>query len=448
MFRARKLIAVMITLLLLASIAIACTPSNNGSPSPSPSNNEAGSDVTATETEQVNLRFAWWGSEERHNATLEAIKLYEERNPNVKIVPEYGGWEGFTNKLKTQLIAGQGPDVIFAELTWGIDPEYYYNVDEFSSIRLDKINPALLEEAKVDGKLKGVPVYQAVNAIVYNRTLFQELGVTEPQAGWTWADYARIAQEITEKSEGKVYGAVDDMAGNASGDLFYSMMKAFTGKPVYSEEGIVYSDVDAKKVFQYWEDLRAKGAVTPPDIAAADDSNQNSPLVKRQAAMQFRGASIFGRLQSITKDELAMIPLPRDEFTGDVAALEVIMTINKNSSHPEEVAKFIDFFINDLDAARLLKNVRGVSSNSEVREMLANSPELLDDSTRKLFEITNEVYAKELQLMDPIPERFDEFRGERKLFDQVMQKLAFKQISLDEAVAELRKEGEKIFSQQ
>jgi multiple sugar transport system substrate-binding protein len=434
----------LVTLFLLASIAIACTPKKSNNPAPAQSEGTSGGEGGAKKTE---LRFAWWGSEERHNATLEAIKLYEERNPTIKIVPEYGGWEGFTDKLKTQLVAGQGPDVIFAELTWGINPDFYLNVDDFSSIRLDKINPTLLEEAKVNGKLKGVPVYQAVNAIVYNRTLFKELGVEEPKAGWTWADYAKIAQEITEKSSGKVYGAVDDMAGNASGDLFYSMMKAYTGKPVYSKEGLAYADADAKRVIQFWQDLRAKGAVTPPEIAAADDSNQNSPLVKRQAAMQFRGASIFGRLQSITKDELAMVPLPKDKFSGDVAALEVIMTINKNSSHPEDVAKFIDFFINDLDAAKSLKNVRGVSSNSEVREMLANSPELLDESTRKLFDITNEVYSKELQRMDPIPDRFDDFRGERKLFDQEMQKLAFKKISLDEAVEQLRAGGKKIFGQ-
>lgn len=442
MVKAKSLVAVMVTLVMVAVLAIACTPSNTGT-----SKTNDGAKTGNTNEKKINLRFAWWGSEERHNATLQAIKLYEERHPNIKIVPEYGGWEGFTDKLKTQLIAGQGPDVIFAELTWGIDPNYYLNVDEFPSIRLDKINPTLLEEAKVGGKLKGVPVYQAVNAIVYNRTLFKELGVQEPQAGWTWADYARIAQEIKEKSGGKVYGAADDMAGNASGDLFYAMMKAFSGKPVYAEQGLAYSDADAKKVFQFWEDLRAKGIVTPPDMAAADDSNQNSQLVKRQAAMQFRGASIFGRLQSITKDELAMVPLPKDQYTSDVAALEVIMTVNKNSAHPEEVAKFIDFFINDLDAAKLLKNVRGVSSNSEVREMLAKSPELLDDSTRKLFEITNSIYSQKLQPMDPIPDKFDEFRGAHKLFDRVMQKLAFKQTTLDKALTELRQDGEKIFKQ-
>ncbi|SFJ82580.1 multiple sugar transport system substrate-binding protein [Paenibacillus sp. UNC496MF] len=437
MVKVKKTLLTAISVAMLSSIVVACTTDNGAS--------ETSNAKDGQKAGKTSLRFAWWGSEERHNATLEAIKLYEERHPEIDIVPEYGGWEGFTDKLKTQLIAGEGPDVIFAELAWGIDTNYYLSVDKFPSIHLDKINKALLDQAKVNGEVKGVPVYQAVNAIVYNKTLFQELGVAEPKQGWTWADYAAKAKEITEKSKGKVYGAVDDMAGNASADVFYAQMKALTGKPVYSADGIVYSDQDALKVVQYWEELRAAGAVTTPDISAADDSNQNSPLVKRQAAMQFRGASIFGRLQSNTKDELAMVPVPRGDFSPDAAITEVIMTINKHSKAPEEVAKFIDFFINDLDAAKLLKNVRGVSSNSEVRDMLANSPDLLDASTRALFKINSEVYAQELAPMDPIPEKFDEFRGEKKLFDQVMQKLAFDKSTPEEAIQELREKGEAIF---
>ncbi|MDF2964359.1 MAG: putative secreted protein [Paenibacillus sp.] len=440
----KKSVTVLVSLMMLSSIAIACTKSESGKQA---QNQMSGTTDTAAKgnSDKINLRFAWWGSEERHNATLAAIKLYEQKNPNVKIVPEYGGWEGFTDKMKTQLIAGQGPDVIFAELTWGIDPNYYMSVDKFPVIKLDKINKALLEQAKINGEVKGVPVYQAANSIMYNKTVFKELGIEEPKKDWTWDDYAAKAKEITEKSQGKIYGAADDMAGNGSGDLFSSQLKAFTGKPVYSLNGLAYSDDDAKKVLQYWVNLREKGYVAPPDIAAADDSNQNSTLVKRQAAMQFRGASIFSRLQSNTKDELAMVPIPRDKFIGDSALLEVIMTINKNSKHQEEVAKFINFFINDLEAAKLLKNVRGVSSNSEVRDMLANAPELLDESTRKLFKITSEVYGRELLMMDPIPDKFDEFRGQKKLFDQVMQKLAFKQIQVDAAVKELREKGDKIF---
>ena len=43
--------------------------------------------------DQVVLRFSWWGSEDRHMATIEAIERYMELNPNVLIEYEYMGFD-------------------------------------------------------------------------------------------------------------------------------------------------------------------------------------------------------------------------------------------------------------------------------------------------------------------------------------------------------------------
>jgi hypothetical protein len=44
-------------------------------------NNTSGTDGS----KEIVLRFLWWGSESRHKATLDAIKLFEEKNPGIKI---------------------------------------------------------------------------------------------------------------------------------------------------------------------------------------------------------------------------------------------------------------------------------------------------------------------------------------------------------------------------
>jgi multiple sugar transport system substrate-binding protein len=60
----------------------------------------------------INLRVAWWGSQTRHNQTLEVIKLFEKRYPNIKITPEYTSWSDYWTKLNTQAAAQNLPDVI------------------------------------------------------------------------------------------------------------------------------------------------------------------------------------------------------------------------------------------------------------------------------------------------------------------------------------------------
>jgi multiple sugar transport system substrate-binding protein len=59
------------------------------------------------------MRMAWWGSTIRHQRTKEAIRLFEKKNPNVKIEPEpTGDFVEYWNKIATQASGGNAPDVI------------------------------------------------------------------------------------------------------------------------------------------------------------------------------------------------------------------------------------------------------------------------------------------------------------------------------------------------
>ena len=72
-----------------------------------------------TQSYAVNqLRFSWWGGDSRHKPTLSAIKLFEEKNPNVKITPEYIGWEGYPERLTTQISGGNEPDIMQINWAW------------------------------------------------------------------------------------------------------------------------------------------------------------------------------------------------------------------------------------------------------------------------------------------------------------------------------------------
>ena len=44
---------------------------------------------------QVELRVAWWGSQDRHDRTIKAIELFQKKYPNIKV-----GTEGTTYYLR------------------------------------------------------------------------------------------------------------------------------------------------------------------------------------------------------------------------------------------------------------------------------------------------------------------------------------------------------------
>lgn len=64
------------------------------------------------DSEPVTLRFMWWGDDVRHQATLDVIEQYEKDHPNVTIEAEYGGYDGYFEKLTTQLSGGTAADII------------------------------------------------------------------------------------------------------------------------------------------------------------------------------------------------------------------------------------------------------------------------------------------------------------------------------------------------
>ena len=42
---------------------------------------------------KIEMRISWWGSDARHNATIDALEAYMRRHPNINISPEYQGFD-------------------------------------------------------------------------------------------------------------------------------------------------------------------------------------------------------------------------------------------------------------------------------------------------------------------------------------------------------------------
>ena len=111
----RRFLSVLVILMMAFLAACGGGNSNtNNTPSSSAGNNPSANTDGANNSgvEQIELRMAWWGGQERHDRTLKVIELYEKENPHIKIIPEYSGFDGYFDKLTTQFAAGNAPDII------------------------------------------------------------------------------------------------------------------------------------------------------------------------------------------------------------------------------------------------------------------------------------------------------------------------------------------------
>lgn len=105
------------SLLLVTAILIsACGSGNNNAGSSNTGNSSQPSEAGgAAGEEQVELRVMWWGDQTRADITTAMLKKFEEKHPNIKVVPEFSPFDGYFDKLNTQLASGTAPIC----LRWG-----------------------------------------------------------------------------------------------------------------------------------------------------------------------------------------------------------------------------------------------------------------------------------------------------------------------------------------
>lgn len=173
-----------------------------------------GGDESAEAGGDVELRFAWWGNEERAEITQQAIDAFEEKNPHITVHGESIDFDAYFDRLATEVAAGSAPDVI---TLGGAYPREYGDrgalldlseVEEHLST--ENIDDAALSNGFFSGVQYSIPTGVNTYSVVVNPEVFDAAGVALPDdTSWTWDDFVDIAQEISDNTPDDTYGAVD-----------------------------------------------------------------------------------------------------------------------------------------------------------------------------------------------------------------------------------------------
>ncbi|GMA35584.1 hypothetical protein GCM10025876_17880 [Demequina litorisediminis] len=134
----------------------------NGDSGAAPADDEPTADGTSSAAADggdgnVEIRFSWWGSDDRHTLTQEVIDLFEEKNPGITVVPDYTDWGGYWDKLATTVAGGDTPDVMTQEERYLTDYANRGVVADMSALDIDtsKIDETVLAGGTIDGKPGG-----------------------------------------------------------------------------------------------------------------------------------------------------------------------------------------------------------------------------------------------------------------------------------------------------
>lgn len=433
----KKLMYLCFLLITVLLVAVGCSSDN--SEGAATDSQKSGEDGSGGDGDKIELRMAWWGGQERHDRTLKVIELYEEQNPNIKITPEYSGIDGYFDKLTTQFAAGNAPDIVQygGNLNDFINKGVVLPLDEYVGNEIDtsKHNKSMIDAATLDDKFYGVTLGTNAFSVLINKTKFEEANVPLPGKEWTWEDMVKAGKKITESIEG-TYGV------KGFGQDGFSIFLAQKGKIQHVEGKLGFNEKDIEEYFRLFEDMRDSGAAVLPEIqAASSETPEQSLIVQGDVAMELVSSNQYAAFNEATEDELMLHIFPYNAETGKHGVPlrpSQFLSGSKNTEHPKEVAKFLNFMVNDEEATAILGNNRGAPVNSEIRKKLIATA---NESDQVIFEYIDWVDStSEAPYVPNLPG----YNENEKLFKQMTQKIAFEETSVQKGAEEYYQEVQKI----
>jgi ABC-type glycerol-3-phosphate transport system substrate-binding protein len=167
-------------------------------------------EVTAPPAEVMEIRLAegsWVGPEGIAFWTDDIIPRFEGDNPTIKVTFENAESPDYSDKLYTQAVAGDAPDVMFV---WGsichnlMQRGQFLALDDyFGSEALADFYPAKVTAHQYEGHLYGMPKYVSTIAMAYNKTILDAAGVEYPDNTWDWNDYLEAYIATTDSDTGQ-----------------------------------------------------------------------------------------------------------------------------------------------------------------------------------------------------------------------------------------------------
>lgn len=410
--------------------------------------------VMAFAEDQIELRVAWWGSQNRHERTIKVIEMFMKEHPNITISYEPSGWNDHWTKMSTQAAGGNLPDVMqqdYARLEEWVDKGMLYPLDEFVEsgvLDFSNVAEANLSGGRIDGKLYAVNLGTNSECWVLDVDAFEKAGIELPPQNWSLDDFEKITLEIREKLG--IWGMGNQLANEQRWKSNYLSL----GTWVYSEDGKALGYTNDQPFIDYINlilRLQEADAIPPRAVEIAEYEGQGveaQPIVAGDAAMGYMWSNqIVAVWNAAGKDRnFVMTHPPRPKSDGPAANYvkpSQFFSITSHSEHPKEAAMFIDYFTNSVEANKVLLAERGVPISSVVAEALTD---LLTPAQVQMFEYMARVEKDSSPLPPPDPVKHAEVIN-NVYWPEFMDPILYGQMDVEDGVKRFRELASEILAE-
>ncbi len=390
----------------------------------------------AAQKDPVTIRFMWWGDDARHEATLKSMEAYRAANPHVTFNGEYGGFDGYREKLVTQLAGGTAADIIQLDTAWNSDlmilGDFFL---DFNTVR-DKIDLSNFDEQIMvdygyEGQIIGLPTGISARTLLYNKTVAEMAGITLPEK-LVWEDLSDMAAKL--RAVNSDYYLLNLDTDGIKKMVIMPYLTQLNGNNLITDDyKLGFTEDELKQALTLVRTLYENGVLQPAQESAAFN---NTP----QTNPKWINHEFFGTiaLTTVINDkyydfqDTAGVILPPVMADAKDSGMPVkpgqIISVNAGSSNVDESLSFLDYFFNSEESAKLLGTTRGLPTNKLARQIC------LDEG--KVSPVITEAISKAESLPGIPVNALSNGSVIQAILDDVCERLMYSNESIDAIAAE------------
>lgn len=324
-----------------------------------------------------NLRLIFWGGQDRADRTNGVGGLFEGET-GISVDTEFLSGGDYWPKLATMTAGGSAPDIMQMDYQYLL--EYAKRgalapLNEFvgEQLKLDGFDIDQLEGGKVDGELFGVSLGANSVAAIVNATAFEEAGIDLPTNDWNYEEIFETGEAFARANIRGGMKMIGDFSASIPALENWLRQKKLA---LYTPEGkLGFGAEEVNEWLTMWKAFRDAGiTVSAENAALSTGALETTMLVSGKSAITHAYSNQLVGFQALMQDRLGLIGYPRlakGVGGGHYRKPSQLFAVSSNSPNKGAAAEFINFFVSNPEAAKILGVERGVPCLEATRDVVA-----------------------------------------------------------------------------
>lgn len=319
-------------------------------------------------TDPITLRMNWWGGDNRHQATIEGIRAFEAKYPNIKVEAEYESFTGHEEKVALALKSGSAADVLQLNMDWVFnyspDGSLFTDLNKVSDlIDLSAYDQSDIDFFTTNGVLQALPASNTGRVFFWNTTRLADVGVGIPT---TLEELLTVGDAFAAYEDGTYYPLIMNEMDRMTAMVYY--LQCQYGKPWVEDYTLQYSAAEIQEGLEWVSTLEERHVIPTLEVLAGDGSEL---VDTNQRWIDGHYAGLYIWDSNLTKYKEAAPGfdfevgdyIKMGDHNGGMVKASMVFAIPATSAHPAEAAALIQFLFGDTEGAKILGDTRGIPAN-------------------------------------------------------------------------------------